>query len=128
MVWQDIVLSAIGCSFGFLLLPLVRQSWRGMRLSRISTSMTGTGLITMGAVCLTLDLWLTAGANIITGLIWVVLFGLTFRQRPLSLDGVPGQRSVEYPCDAYLPGEPCGDCYGDGHYLCCGCINHDPEL
>lgn len=38
-------------------------------------------------------------------------------------DGVPGVRSVEYPC-AFFDGKEAdggGDCCGDGHYLCLDC-------
>lgn len=39
--------------------------------------------------------------------------------------GSPGARDPEFPCDAYEPGEPSGDCEADGHYLCRGCVRLD---
>lgn len=35
--------------------------------------------------------------------------------------GRPGFRSTEDPCEYFQPGEPSGDCYTDGHYLCIEC-------
>ena len=44
-------------------------------------------------------------------------------------DGVPCVRDVDHPCHAYRPGrrsgEPAGQCWGDGHYLCAECQDYD---
>lgn len=41
--------------------------------------------------------------------------------------GSPGVRDPAFPCGAYEPGEPDGDCEADGHYLCRGCVRLDVE-
>lgn len=51
-------------------------------------------------------------------------------EKPFQVDpglGVKGIRSTEFPCEAYDPGEPSGDCHTDGHYLCIECKNLDPK-
>lgn len=43
-------------------------------------------------------------------------------------DGLPGIRDQNSACKEYLPGEPRGECCGDGHYLCLECENYkEPE-
>jgi hypothetical protein len=36
-------------------------------------------------------------------------------------DGLPGIRDQDSVCEKYLPGNPRGECCGDGHYLCLEC-------
>lgn len=40
--------------------------------------------------------------------------------------GVAGERDPACPCDEFEPGDPGGDCYGDGHYLCNECEKYKP--
>jgi hypothetical protein len=44
---------------------------------------------------------------------------------PRQPDGLSGLRSLDSPCELFLPGEPMpeGECLGDGHYLCKECDN-----
>lgn len=41
-------------------------------------------------------------------------------------DGTPGIRDVDNVCEYFTPGDPCGDCEGDGHYLCLECEGYRP--
>lgn len=38
-----------------------------------------------------------------------------------NLVGAEGVRDPEFPCDAFVPGKPEGDCETDGHYMCDEC-------
>lgn len=44
-------------------------------------------------------------------------------------DGTPFVRDINSPCEYYEPGEtiPTAECHGDGHYLCQGCKNFQPQ-
>lgn len=38
--------------------------------------------------------------------------------------GAPGVRDPEFTCECFEPGDPTGDCRGDGHYLCKSCRSY----
>jgi len=42
-------------------------------------------------------------------------------------DGMPKVRDVDNPCHKFVPGDPAGDCDGDGHYLCAECSEKNPR-
>ena len=60
--------------------------------------------------------------------LWLARFAVR-RIKPNSYgglpDGIPGRRSDDSRCPAYIPGPVANgaDCDGDGHYLCYECIN-----
>lgn len=42
-------------------------------------------------------------------------------------DGTPGVRDQDNPCDEFDPGQPGGNCHGDGHALCRECVEYEPR-
>jgi len=48
--------------------------------------------------------------------------------KALPAVGTPGVRDPDARCRMYAPGQPTnGGCFGDGHYLCCGCVHRVAE-
>ena len=55
------------------------------------------------------------------------LLGCAFHRPPSLVWGVAGIRDRDHPCELFSPGEPAGDCEGDGHCLCRGCSRRTKE-
>ena len=70
MIWQDIVLMIGGFVFAVALLPSVLGKHKPAASSSIATMIV---LHIFCAVYVTLDLWLTFGATLITSTLWLVL-------------------------------------------------------
>jgi hypothetical protein len=68
--WQDLVLSAGNIFFCFTLIPALRHPGRPPLMTCIPT---GLALLIGGFVFATLNLWLTALTQTITGLQWLAL-------------------------------------------------------
>ena len=58
-VWQDKVISIIGFLFGFMLIPMIIDSFKGMPVNSISSGLTMTGLYIMAFTFWTLKLRLS---------------------------------------------------------------------
>lgn len=91
MIWQDYVIAAIGFAFSFMILPQVIDSYRGKSfLNLITSSLTISALVVLGITFATMDMWISAGANISTGFMWILLlyFGLKNYRRKKHEDTV----------------------------------------
>ncbi len=76
MIWQDIIIAAMGFLFSIMLIPQLLDSLAGRHVNATSSGMTTLGLVVMGACFLTLDLWLSALSTFVNGAMWLVLFVL----------------------------------------------------
>jgi len=70
MVWQDIVMMAVGFTAALFLLPSIRGIEKPARSSCI---VTASGMATLTVCVATLGLWLTTAANLMTTVAWIIL-------------------------------------------------------
>ena len=79
--WQDIVIAIVGLLFGFILLPLLRDVWRGESINVYTAGLTTMGLYIMAATFFTMKFWITFIAEIFSGTIWLLLFILSIMHK-----------------------------------------------
>ncbi len=72
--WQDIVIAVVGLLFGFILLPLLRDVWRGDSTNIYTAGLTTIGLYVLAATFFTMRYWLSFTADLFSGTIWFLLF------------------------------------------------------
>ncbi len=75
--WQDKVISVVGCTFGFMLIPMIIDSLNGFTVNLVSAGLTMLGLYVMAFTFWTLRLKLSTLANLFSGTMWAVLFILS---------------------------------------------------
>jgi len=73
-MWQDIVIAIVGLLFGFILLPLLRDVWRGDSTNIYTAGLTTIGLYILAATFFTMRYWLSCTADLFSGTIWLLLF------------------------------------------------------
>lgn len=75
--WQDFVIAVVGVLFGFILLPLLRDVWRGESINIYTAGLTTLGLYVMAATFFTMKFWISFFAEVFSGTIWLMLFILS---------------------------------------------------
>ena len=80
-MWQDYVISIIGFSFGFMLIPMIRDSMKGRTVNIYSAGLTAFGLYMISICFLTLDLWLSYISNMFCATMWIILFYLSLVEK-----------------------------------------------
>lgn len=83
-MWQDIVIAVVGLLFGFILLPLLRDVWRGESINVYTAGLTTIGLYVMAATFFTMEFWVTFTAEVFSGTIWLLLFILSIKHKKRS--------------------------------------------
>ena len=78
-MWQDIGIMAITYLFGIMLLPQVREIYRGSTISPLSGTLYTAGFFALGYIFVTLQLWISVTAFVFTGIIWLIATVLTIR-------------------------------------------------
>ncbi len=73
-MWQDLVIAVVGLSFGFMLLPQLRDVIRGKSVNIYTAGLTAIGLYILAVTFLTLEMWITTIAEIFSGTVWFLLF------------------------------------------------------
>ena len=73
-MWQDIVIAVVGLLFGFILLPLLLDVWRGDSTNIYTAGLTTIGLYILAATFFTMRYWLSFTADLFSGTIWFLLF------------------------------------------------------
>jgi len=73
-MWQDIVIALVGLSFGFMLLPQVRDCIHGKSVNVYTAGLTTIGLYILAIAFFTLEMWITVIAEIFSGTVWLLLF------------------------------------------------------
>ena len=74
-MWQDYVIAIVSILFGFILLPQLKDTWRGKTILNIYTAgLTTIGLYILGVTFFTLNMIISAVAEFFSGTIWLLLF------------------------------------------------------
>jgi len=81
MVWQDIVISIVGMSFGFMLIPMIKDSLKGKTINPLSAFLTMMGIYIIGITMYTLELYLSVISQLFSGTMWAILFILSIKKR-----------------------------------------------
>ena len=82
MIWQDIVIAIVSLLFGFVMLPQFMDVWRGKTILNLYTAgFTTIGLFVIGLTFITLDLWISVVSEFFSGVIWLLLFVLSYRNK-----------------------------------------------
>jgi len=79
MIWQDIVIAALGFLFSIMLIPQIRDSLNGKFVNTTSSALTALGLFIMGATFVTLELWFTSISTFLNGAVWLLLLILALK-------------------------------------------------
>jgi len=82
MLWQDIVIAIVSLLFGFVMLPQFMDVWNGKTiLNTYTAGLTAIGLFIMSATFTTLNLWISVVSEFFSGVIWLLLFILSARNK-----------------------------------------------
>ena len=79
MIWQDILIAALGFLFSIMLIPQIKDSFNGNYVNTTSSALTALGLVIMGVTFATLELWLTTISTLLNGAVWLLLFVLAMK-------------------------------------------------
>ena len=77
MIWQDLVIAVVGILFGFILLPQLKDVWKGGSLNLYTAGLTTIGLYILAATFVTMGFWISVIADLFSGTIWLLLFILS---------------------------------------------------
>lgn len=81
-MWQDYVIAIVSLLFGVILLPQLLDTWRGKTILNLyTTSLTTIGLFILAATFFTMSYWTSFIADIISGVIWFVLFLFSLKNK-----------------------------------------------
>jgi hypothetical protein len=80
-MWQDIVIAIVGLSFGFMLLPQLRDVIGGKSINILTAGLTTAGLYIMAVTFYTLEMWITVFAEIFSGTVWLLLFVYSIKNK-----------------------------------------------
>ena len=81
-MWQDYAIAIVSVLFGFILLPQLKDTWRGKTILNLYTaSLTTIGLYILGITFYTLHMWVSFGAEFFSGTVWFLLFLFSFRNK-----------------------------------------------
>ena len=81
-MWQDYAIAIVSVLFGFILLPQLRDTWRGKTILNLYTaSLTTIGLYVLGITFYRLHMWVSFGAEFFSGTVWFLLFLFSFRNK-----------------------------------------------
>jgi len=84
-MWQDLVIALVGLSFGFMLLPQLKDVIRGKSLNVFTAGLTTIGLYILAFTFFTLGLWITVFAEIFSATVWFLLFIFSFNNKIKAL-------------------------------------------
>ena len=81
-MWQDYAIAIVSVLFGFILLPQLKDTWRGKTILNLYTaSLTTIGLYILGITFYTLHMWVSFGAEFFSGTVWFLLFLFSFKNK-----------------------------------------------
>jgi len=84
-MWQDYVIAIVSLLFGVILLPQLLDTWRGKTtLNLYTASLTTIGLFILAGTFFTLEFWTSFIADVISGVIWFLLFLFSFQNKRKS--------------------------------------------
>jgi len=80
--WQDIVIAVVSLMFGFILLPQLRDVWRGKTsLNLFTAGLTTIGLIILTITFFTMSFWISMIADALSAIIWFLLFVFSIKNQ-----------------------------------------------
>ena len=81
-MWQDYVIATVSLLFGVILIPQLIDTWRGKAVLNLYTAgLTTIGLFILAATFYTLSFWTSFIADMISGIIWFLLFIFSYKNR-----------------------------------------------
>ena len=84
-MWQDYVIAIVSLLFGVILLPQLLDTWRGKTILNLYTaSLTTIGLFILASTFFTLQFWTSFIADVISGVIWFLLFLFSLKNKRKS--------------------------------------------
>jgi hypothetical protein len=84
-MWQDYVIAIVSLLFGVILLPQLIDTWRGKTILNLYTaSLTTIGLFILAGTFFTLQFWTSFIADVISGVIWFLLFLFSLKNKRKS--------------------------------------------
>jgi uncharacterized protein with PQ loop repeat len=84
-MWQDYVIATVSLLFGVILLPQLVDTWRGKtNLNLYTSSLTTIGLFILAATFFTMRYWTSFIADVISGIIWLLLFVFSIKNMKKS--------------------------------------------
>ena len=84
-MWQDYVIAIVSVLFGFILLPQLKDCWKGDTILNVYTAfLTTIGLYVLGITFYTLEMWISFGAEFFSGTIWFLLFFFSIKNKQKS--------------------------------------------
>jgi hypothetical protein len=77
---HDIIIAIVSFTFGFILLPQLRDVWQGKTILNLCTaSLTTIGLLILTINFLIMGFWMSFIADLFSTIIWSSLFILSYR-------------------------------------------------
>ena len=77
---HDIIIAVVSFTFGFILLPQLRDVWRGKTtLNLFTASLTSVGLIILTVNFFFMGFWMSFFADFFSTIVWSLLFILSYR-------------------------------------------------
>ena len=77
---HDIIIAVVSFAFAFILLPQLRDVWRGkISLNLYTSSLTTVGLIVLTANFYVMGFWISFAADFFNSVVWGLLFVLSYR-------------------------------------------------
>ena len=84
-MWQDYIIAIVSLLFGVILLPQLIDTWRGKTILNLYTaSLTTIGLFILAGTFFTLQFWTSFIADVISGVIWFLLFLFSLKNKRKS--------------------------------------------
>ena len=81
-MWQDYVIATVSLLFGVILLPQLRDCWRGKTILNLYTAgVTTIGLFILAGTFFTMSYWTSFAADVLSGVIWFLLFVFSVRNK-----------------------------------------------
>jgi hypothetical protein len=85
MLWQDIVIAIVSLLFGFILIPQLKEVWSGKTiLNGFTAAFTTIGLFILAITFFTLNLYVSVVAETFSGVIWLLLFILSEKNKKIA--------------------------------------------
>ena len=77
---HDIIIAVVSFTFGFILLPQLRDVWKGKTsLNLYTASLTTVGLIILTINFFAMEFWISFAADFFNSVIWGLLFVFSYR-------------------------------------------------
>jgi len=77
---HDMIIAIVSFLFGFILIPQLRDVWRGKTsLNLYTASLTTVGLIILTINFYAMEFWISFAADFFSSIVWFLLFVFSYR-------------------------------------------------